>query len=426
MAAAFDDTQSNVGNQDARPPSQNHDVQTEYTEKYPPLDTLPAFEQSRTNEKTRATKLANKILQHIQRKQSRTQLKLMRTDYAAQLEICRDMQKQYCRRKGSINDRDMLWQEEIEHSAKLIFTSIQNYMLSSSRPLSAASQSSKADSPNNDFDADLPGESLLFNRTPPSSRNSTCSISSAEFTKALEVEKQQRLQLEKRIQQMEIEEKEKIKRAVEQERLLLASEYTNTNAEEVSRARQNEKKLTEENVKMKTHLQSAQKKHNDLCKTLQQKEQTLEQERFDKNLEKVRLLNKIKEEILKFQCSSNNNPIHQDKGATANPPTSSNPFKAVPNTINFREWTTNNNSSFSSSRDSSDTSRNTSSIFRLPKLTLKPFDGDPKKWPDFIAIFRDLVHSNPSLTITEKMAVLKWSLSQEIRNGLGDPLSSPA
>jgi hypothetical protein len=59
-------------------------------------------------------------------------------------------------------------------------------------------------------------------------------------------------------------------------------------------------------------------------------------------------------------------------------------------------------------------------------LDLKPFDGDAKKWPDFIAIFRDLVHSNPTLTITEKMAVLKRSLSPEIRNGLGDSLSSPA
>ena len=116
-------------------------------------------------------------------------------------------------------------------------------------------------------------------------------------------------------------------------------------------------------------------------------------------------MKKIKDqeqEILKFQCSSNSNPIQPDKGAPANPATCSNPFKAVPNKINFREWTTNNDSSFFTLRDSSDTSRNTSSIFRIPKLDLKPFDVDPKKRPDFIAIFRDLVHSNPSLTITEK------------------------
>ncbi len=65
-------------------------------------------------------------------------------------------------------------------------------------------------------------------------------------------------------------------------------------------------------------------------------------------------------------------------------------------------------------------------MFRLPKLDLKPYDGDPKKWPDFIAIFRDLVHSNTSLSAAEKMALLKRSLSEEIRNGLGDSLSSSA
>ena len=211
--------------------------------------------------------------------------------------------------------------------------------------------------------------------------------------------------------------------------LTLASEYTTTNAEEVLKARQSERKLADENAKIKADLESVERKRNDLYRTLQQKQQTLDQERSDKNLEKVRLMDKIKDQeqkILKFQCSGNNNPVPPDKGATANPASSSNPFKAVPNKINFQEWTTNIDSTFSSSRESSDPNRNTSAIFRLPKLDLKPFDGDAKKWPDFIAIFRDLVHSNPSLTITEKMAVLKRSLSQEIRNGLGDSLSSPA
>ena len=192
--------------------------------------------------------------------------------------------------------------------------------------------------------------------------------------------------------------------------LTLASEYTTTNAEEVLKARQSERKLADENAKIKADLESVERKRNDLYRTLQQKQQTLDQERFDKNLEKVRLMDKIKDQeqkILKFQCSGNNNPVPPDKGATANPASSSNPFKAVPNKINFQEWTTNNDSTFSSSRESSDPNRNTSAIFRLPKLDLKPFDGDAKKWPDFIAIFRDLVHSNPSLTITEKNGRLK-------------------
>ena len=66
------------------------------------------------------------------------------------------------------------------------------------------------------------------------------------------------------------------------------------------------------------------------------------------------------------------------------------------------------------------------SVFRLPKMDLKQFDGDPKNWQDFIAIFRDLVHDNNSLTTTQKMAILKRLLTLEIQNGLGDSLSSPA
>jgi hypothetical protein len=66
------------------------------------------------------------------------------------------------------------------------------------------------------------------------------------------------------------------------------------------------------------------------------------------------------------------------------------------------------------------------SVFRLPKMNLKQFDGDPKNWQDFIAIFSDLVHDNNSLTATQKMAILKRLLTPEIRDGLGDSLSSPA
>ena len=80
------------------------------------------------------------------------------------------------------------------------------------------------------------------------------------------------MQLENRIQQMEIEQKEKINRAVELERLLLPSEYTTTSAEKVSRARQNERKLADENAKMKANLDSVQQKHNVLFQTLQQKQ----------------------------------------------------------------------------------------------------------------------------------------------------------
>jgi hypothetical protein len=73
---------------------------------------------------------------------------------------------------------------------------------------------------------------------------------------------------------MEIEQKEKINRAVEHERLLLASQYTTTNAEEVSRARQSERKFADENAKTKANLESVGRKHNYLFKTLKKNTRT--------------------------------------------------------------------------------------------------------------------------------------------------------
>jgi hypothetical protein len=62
----------------------------------------------------------------------------------------------------------MLWQEEIDQSAKPFFTHIETYLLTTSRPSSAAFPSSKAESAHNFFDANLPRDESLFNRTPPS------------------------------------------------------------------------------------------------------------------------------------------------------------------------------------------------------------------------------------------------------------------
>lgn len=63
-------------------------------------------------------------------------------------------------------------------------------------------------------------------------------------------------------------------------------------------------------------------------------------------------------------------------------------------------------------------------MFRLPKINLNPYDGDPKKWSEFISTFRTFVHLNNTLTIEEKMATLKISLTEDIKNGLGDSLSN--
>lgn len=65
-----------------------------------------------------------------------------------------------------------------------------------------------------------------------------------------------------------------------------------------------------------------------------------------------------------------------------------------------------------------------SSLFRLPKLELEPFDGDPLKWHDFALTFLNLVESNPHFSKTDKMAYLRHCLSPNIRKLLGDCLNN--
>ncbi|EFX72529.1 hypothetical protein DAPPUDRAFT_254352 [Daphnia pulex] len=117
---------------------------------------------------------------------------------------------------------------------------------------------------------------------------------------------------------------------------------------------------------------------------------------FDEANEKQRLLLQEQDERQKVNESGEK------------PNTDSKKAESTTNKINFQQWTTQTDDLQSTKTvESGDLIRNTRSVFRLPKMDLKPNDGDPKKWPDFIAIFRDLVRSDATLSTTEKMAVLK-------------------
>jgi len=65
------------------------------------------------------------------------------------------------------------------------------------------------------------------------------------------------------------------------------------------------------------------------------------------------------------------------------------------------------------------------SIFRVPKPNLIPFDGDPKKYPAWIAQFEDVIDSDMSLTSVQKMALLKLCLTEDMKDNLGDTLNDP-
>ena len=127
------------------------------------------------------------------------------------------------------------------------------------------------------------------------------------------------------------------------------------------------------------------------------------------------ILDFLHEDVEEENCdgASASIPTYTKAQSDANEKRSSNPFKY--------------STKFESSQQQDQQKLNSSfSVFRLPKLDLQPFDGDSRKWADFFAIFKDLVHDNSTISKTQKMAILKQCLTQDIRDGLGDSLSSQA
>ena len=51
--------------------------------------------------------------------------------------------------------------------------------------------------------------------------------------------------------------------------------------------------------------------------------------------------------------------------------------------------------------------------FRLPELSVKPFNGDPTLWPQFYDSFKNAIHENQRLNVVEKFSYLKSYLRGE-------------
>ena len=64
-------------------------------------------------------------------------------------------------------------------------------------------------------------------------------------------------------------------------------------------------------------------------------------------------------------------------------------------------------------------------MFQNP-IAIVPFDGDPKKYPTWIAQFEDVIDSDSSLTAVQKMALLKLCLTDDMKDNLGDTLNDPS
>jgi hypothetical protein len=212
---------------------------------------------------------------------------------------------------------------------------------------------------------------------------------------------------------------------VEAERLRVPADYNTANSDAVKKAQLYRKQLADENERFRNELLAERKITKSCEQQAIDKQKRLDQEQQERQRVENQLQGKIKSqepEILKLLAHPQTKQTNQSTDPL--PPAQPNGNTAH---VNFKQWTATNDDFLSSTRtaESNDVSRNTILVFRLPKIDLKPYDGDPRKWADFIAIFRDLVHCDNTLTTTEKMAILKRSLSDDIRSGLGDSLSSP-
>ncbi|KAI9550991.1 hypothetical protein GHT06_006146 [Daphnia sinensis] len=308
--ASGGDDQLNRSGNPARPSSRTMDVQTDHTDRFPPF-------------KCRLTKLAGKISKHMVNRGSRTILKTFRAEFLAQVNQCMTVQNNYCSAKGSIDDEDKRWVEDINFNTKRIFDNIDNYIINTSRPPSGA--------------------------TP---------------------------------------------------------DYNKVHRDKLGKVQLAAKLLEEENEKFRRELLAERKKAQQGYDEAKEKQRLLLQEQDERQVTEQKLKKKIEFLLNQQQTNDSNNQ----------PTSDSKKCEAKSNKINFQNWTVKNDDLQSTKTvESGDLIRNTRSVFRLPKMDLKPYDGDPKKWPDFVAMFRDLVHLDDTLSTTEKMAILKRSLSDEIR-----------
>ena len=61
----------------------------------------------------------------------------------------------------------------------------------------------------------------------------------------------------------------------------------------------------------------------------------------------------------------------------------------------------------------------------LPKIEVQPFDGTASKWPDFIGMFKSLVHDKLT-SDSDQLAILRQCLMQKTRNSNSDLLKNLA
>ncbi|XP_045023214.1 uncharacterized protein LOC123467324 [Daphnia magna] len=348
---------------EARTLSRNADIQTDETDEFPPLFLDRANKQIRTNVKTQHTRLINRIERHMAELGSLTELNFMRRNLANQLE-------EYSHKSNSVHSTSSRQKTTHDLSRELAEEKIarQNLQIELQRLQSNIAQI------NQQYANEAAIRTQTINEIAEDNRKLAAWLK--ERNEALALEQQQRQDLETGL-----------KGDIRNRQRLLEDEKVSRQTAKNHFKRELEARIGELATAFDKKL--ALYTSNSLVNTAEQN-------------------NKETGAKPKQQTFRTMERVDEEHGENKQ------------EFIDSQKWSVNQTC------ETSVNSKNLFSVFRLPKLDLQPFDGDSKKWADFIAIYRDLVHQNSSISTTQNMAILKQCLTQDIRDGLGDSLSSPA
>ncbi|KAI9556067.1 hypothetical protein GHT06_018634 [Daphnia sinensis] len=124
---------------EARTLSRNADIHTDDMDEFPPLFLNRANKQIRTNEKTRHTRLINRIKKHMAELGSRTELNFMRRNLANQLEECIRAHKIYQSSPTQRQNPEHEWVAKLEQATTKYYGRIDNYIRTAPRAPSTSS-----------------------------------------------------------------------------------------------------------------------------------------------------------------------------------------------------------------------------------------------------------------------------------------------
>lgn len=460
---------------EARPDSSNAQNQTDETDKFPPLYQERARKQTRTTEKARFTRITNRINTHMDLLGSRTELKFMRTDLAKQLEECINAHNHYCTLFGVQNRPSDAWINEIEQTTALFYGRINEYIRTVPRAPSTTGSAvtSHASIPSFLFKSVTSNEnqalaiakddvqsSVSQHHVRASSTTTISSIQLRQWTRNLEemvkrldeisnmdeviknsidtrlakqndntarlspdtkqsydlaVQQQVEVnhELKNKLQELETE---KLNRIASESVLRAELEKQRRELHEEKAARRSEKYRQERELedKMRLLLADYDKNKTSAYANLMSTNQPKETGTIPKTKNTVFNTTNPIDNFISVEAASGL-ATQIESCSSAVQPTKSAKWSACLNAIPENDTTT-----------SSILKTQPRSVFRLPKRDLQPFNGNPKNWPDFIAIYRDLVHNDPFMSTTQKVAILKQCLALDIRDGLGHSLSNPA